>query len=537
MNTHTPQLENAWKPLEYFNFYRFLIAILFVFLIGIQELPIPLGIYNARLFNVSAHLYLLLSIIIAFFIKLRIPKYDVQITIHVILDICIIILFMYSSRGVNSGFGMLLLVTVIGGSILRRGKMAFMFAAIASLAVLIQEVYLLFLIPAFKTHYTHAGFLGITCFITTWLGQILATKVKISEAIAQRNATDLQNLSMLNEHIVQHMQSGLAVLDAQDNLRLLNKSAENLLYYKDKKLLSEIESTKKEILTHINNWQHNNGPATIIYKTRKNIDIQISFVHLNLEHEFRVLMFIEDIAHIRQHAQQLKTASLGRLSASIAHEIRNPLAAIRHASQLLSELNSLDKEGKYLTNIITNHTSRINKIIINVEYLSARQPANLELININQWMNNFIAEFIAQKELQTTDIHMQSSLQTISIMADNIQLQQVLWNLSDNALRHSRMEDKKRTPLIEYEWDLHAETGRAYLDIIDHGGGMTEAITTQLFEPFFTTNIKGSGLGLYISRELCEANQATLVLDENTPQGCRFRINFAHQNKYINLLL
>lgn len=536
MKTQT-QLEPTWKLLEYSNLYRFLIAVFFVFLIEIQKLPEPLGSYDARLFIVATKLYLLLSVIIACFIKLRIPQYGTQITIQVILDICIINLLMYSSSGVSSGFGMLLIVAVIGGSILRGDKIATLFAAIATLAVLTQEFYIHFFQPTLRPNYTYAGFLGIACFITAWFGQILASKVKKSEAMAQQHAIDLQNLSMLHEHIVQHMQSGLAVLDAQDNLRLLNKSAENLLASGNIQTLSEIEYPTKEILIYINNWQHNNGPATIIYKTRKNIDVQLSFIHLNLGHEFRTLMFIEDIAHIRQHAQQLKTASLGRLSASIAHEIRNPLAAIRHASQLLCESNILDKENQYLADIITNHTIRLNKIITNVEQISKRQAANLERINISRWMDNFITEFIAQKQLQTTAIYKKYSSKKISIVADNSQLQQVLWNLSDNALRHSRLEDEQRTPLIEYEWDLHAETGRAYLDVIDHGGGMKEAVATQLFEPFFTTNIEGSGLGLYISRELCEANQATLVLDKNTSKGCRFRIHFAHHNKHKNLLL
>ena len=531
-----PHLENTWKPLEYFNFYRLLIALFFVFLIVIQKLPSPLGSYNAELFTVSAYLYLLLSIIIAFFIKIRTPKHDIQITTYVILDICIISLLMYASRGVSSGFGMLLLASVIGGSILRKGKIAFMFAAIATLAVLIQEVYMDIFIPTISAHYTHAGFLGITCFITAWLGQILASKVKISEAIAQQHAIDLQNLSMLNEYIVQRMRSGLAVLDAQDNLRLLNKSAENLLDYGNTNPLSEIEYSKQQILTYIHNWLHHSGPAVITYKTRKNIDIQLSFIALNLGHEFKVLMFIEDIAHIRQHAQQLKTTSLSRLSASIAHEIRNPLAAIQHASQLLCELDSVDKEIQHLVSIITNHTSRINKIITNVGNLSQRQLVNLERINLSQWMDNFIAEFIAQKQLQATDIDKKSPLQAIYIVVDNSQLQQILWNLSDNALRHGRLVNKQRKPLIEYEWDVHAETGKAYLDVIDHGGGMTETVAAQLFEPFFTTNIKGSGLGLYVSRELCEANQATLALEQNTPQGCHFRINFAHQDRHINLL-
>ncbi len=145
-------------------------------------------------------------------------------------------------------------------------------------------------------------------------------------------------------------------------------------------------------------------------------------------------------------------------------------------------------------------------------------------------MQNFVSEFITQKQLQENDIHISKTKENVTVRIDLSQLNQVIWNLSENALRYSQSH-----PLIEYQWGVREGTGKPYLDVIDHGPGMPEDVATQLFEPFFTTDAEGSGLGLYISRELCEANQASLVLDKNTSKGCCFRIHFAHSEKHQKL--
>ncbi|MCK5499380.1 MAG: HAMP domain-containing histidine kinase, partial [Gammaproteobacteria bacterium] len=225
----------------------------------------------------------------------------------------------------------------------------------------------------------------------------------------------------------------------------------------------------------------------------------------------------------------LKVASLGRLSASIAHEVRNPLGAISHASQLLSESESLEKEDERLLSIIVDHANRVNRIIENMIRINRREAAVPENIKISEWMTDFIAEFSNQKQLEENDIHIGTTLDTV-VRMDVSQLYQVIWNLSENALRYSQ-----RQPLIEYQWGVREGTGKPYLDIIDNGPGMSEDIASQLFEPFFTTDVDGSGLGLYISRELCEANQALLVLNKNTSKGCCFRIHFAHSEKQQSL--
>ena len=523
LNTHS---ETSWRALQYFNLYRFLIAMLFVTLIWVGQLPEPLGSYNQILFSVSSHVYLFLTIVIALFINLQTPRYNLQIATHVMLDILFISLMMYASSGLGSGFGMLLVIAVVGGSILRAGTIAILFAAIAALIVLGQEVYIHFSRDLSSPNYTHAGFLGITFFMMAFLGQILAAKVQESEALAKQHAIDLENLGVLNEYIVQRMQSGLIVLDDDYHIRLFNEAAKQLLGLEESHNVV-LKYRAPELFAHLNDWDQKNGQRMVIFRPVKgDVEIQASFTRLNPESKFGILIFLEDVAEIRQQAQNLKVASLGRLSASIAHEVRNPLGAISHASQLLSESIALEKEDLHLINIIVSHANRVNRIIENMMRLSRREAAYPENINLSEWIQDFVSEFITQKQLQKADINIKGPSKNIDVRIDVSQLYQVVWNLSENALRYSQKQ-----PLIEYHWGIRAGTGKPYLDVIDRGPGMTEEVASQVFEPFFTTDEGGSGLGLYISRELCEANQASLILDKNSPKGCRFRIYFAHIEK------
>lgn len=527
--------EMLWKAIEYFNLYRFLIALLSVMLIWTGKLPEPLGSHNTLMFSIVAHLYLLLTLLSASLIKLQIPGYESQVTIHVLLDIAAISMMMYSSNGISSGFGMLLVITVIAGSILRADKIAVLFAATATLIVLGQESYMHLSGYLWSPNYTHAGLLGVTFFMTAFLGQFLATKVQKSEALAKQHAVDLEDLGVLNKYIVQRMRSGLLVLDDQYRIRLLNEAAELML---DINQTHDLQKSIPEFFSRLVEWDAGKGSQMIMFNPPNgHADLKISFTRLNPASKFGILIFLEDTAQIRQHAHNLKTASLGRLSASIAHEIRNPLAAISHANQLLSESNSLTEEHLQLTGMIKQHAARVNKIIENMMFISRNKLAIPEYIDLNQWLPDFISEFARQKQLQDSDVIIKAATSATPIRMDASQLHQAVWNISENAVRHSRLNNHPEQPLVEYHWGVHAKTERPYLDIVDHGPGIADSSVQQLFEAFFTTSPEGSGLGLYISRELCEANQASLVLNKNTARGCQFRINFSHSGKYEGSLL
>lgn len=526
-NLDKTYLDTSWKALQYFNIYRFLVSFLFVALIWMGQLPDPLGIYDQFIFSIASHIYLVSSFIIGFLIELQRPRYNLQVAAYLLVDIVIISLMMYASAGLNSGFGMLMVIAVAGGSILRVGKIAILFAAIATLVVLGHELYIEFSLTSFTANYTHAGFLGITFFITAILGNMLANRVQESEALAEQRAADLENLSELNEQIVQHMQSGIIVLDEQHKIRLSNESANILLGLSTTTHMEDLNKIAPELAGYLSLWESDAGKHTVIFKPAKGeVDIQASFTSLSSEARIGILIFLEDVAQIRQRAQHMKLASLGRLAASIAHEVRNPLGAISHASQLLSESDRLGKENSRLIQIIIQHSQRVNTIIENTMRISRREPSLPESIHLNEWLDKFINEFKDYYELNARAIIYSIDQENMHVRMDPGQLHQVFWNLCENAMKYA-----KGNPILEFKGGVIKETDRAYIDIIDHGPGIEEELVERLFEPFFTTDEQGSGLGLYIARELCEANQASLRLYANSNSGCCFRINFSHADR------
>lgn len=523
--------QTAWRALGYFSAYRFLIAFLFTALVWITDLPKPFGTFQPELFRVVTHAYLLAAVLLFVPLQARMPRFPYQVAGQVCVDIAAITLIMYASGGISSGFGILLIIVVAGGSLLKPGRIAYFFAATATLAVLGEEVYatLQGLFPVSNYTYTQAGLLGVAYFFTAFVGHMLARRVRESEALAEQRALDLRQLARLNEHIVQHMQSGVMVLDADRRIRLINTSARQLLGLANDVTGRIINTISPLLATALDQWHKQTDTTPQVFRPESGeVDVQLTGRELNPGSDTGQLVFLEDASLLRQRAQHLKLASLGRMAASIAHEVRNPLGAISHASQLLTESDSLSQDDQHLTRIIQNHSLRVNAIIENVMRISRREPAVPRAINIRPWLEEFVADFTEQNRLQANAVRINVAPAEIEINTDTSQLQQVLWNLCDNAIRYSR----GAVPWLELDCGIRPDIGRPYLDIIDHGTGMPEETARHVFEPFVTSESQGTGLGLYIARELCEANQAALTLYSNSDEGCCFRITFPHPAKH-----
>jgi len=518
----------AWKALSYFNLYRFLIAFLFAALYWVGQLPEPLGIYDETLFAITTHIYLAVTVIAHLLVHIQKPPYNYQVFGQVLIDICCITMMMYASNGLNSGFGMLLVITVAGGGLLSTSKIGILYASMAAIAVLGHEIYIHLFRDFPPPNYTHAGFLGVTFFFAAFVSQALAGRVKESEALAQRRGEDLAKLARLNDNIVQRLQSGIIVINEELKVSLVNESAKRLLGIDlNSNGINFAEHLPGRLGEVVMNWKTGESEQSLIFRSETTgLDIQASIVPLRIEQETEILIFIDDLSLFRQRAQQLKLASLGRLTASIAHEVRNPLGAISHAGQLLSESTSMTQEDRRLTEIIKQHSQRVNQIIENVMGLSRREQAVPAVYELGSWLGELKEEYESRYNLQDGAIKLISSDEKIYTKMDSLQLHQVLWNLVENGIRYSR-----NLPLIEIKYDINRDTERPYIDIIDNGPGIDKKEVHQLFEPFYTTEPKGSGLGLYIARELCEANQATLTLLSNTSAGCCFRIVFSHPDK------
>jgi two-component system sensor histidine kinase PilS (NtrC family) len=526
--SHTPQPD--WNLLHLFNIYRLSIVIVFFssWLMGLA--PNYLGIYDQYLFLSICLLYLLFGLISIATIQYQLLLFRVQVLEQVVVDILAITLLMHASGGAGSGIGMLLVITIAGGSLLTEGRTAFFFAAIASLCILIQvtlsDIYEWF--P--NTNYTQAGILGMSFFATAYLAFTLAHRIRVTEALARQRGVHLRYFSELNEQIVQHIQSGILVIDAVGRIRLFNDAAKRLLSLNNNALYPNLLEQKLNIVAPalaelVSQWRRGEKRSTLLFRPANGeVDVIPTFKRLNRNGVINILILLEDAMLIAQQAQLVKLAALGRLTASIAHEIRNPLNSINYSGQLLAELDYLTADDKHLTEIIVRNCQRVNDIIESVLQLGRSQrhlSEELTQFKLYDWLQDFVTDLVLQHNLQPQQIEIYTQHPQITVRFDPVQLYQVLGNLSENGLRYSQTQ-----PLLKFVISVQLESNSVYLDIYDHGRGMQPEIAEHIFEPFFTTESMGTGLGLYIAKEICEANDATLQLVQNLAKGCCFRIHF-----------
>ncbi len=516
--------DTDWRALRLFSLYRIILAGVFAVIVSFGNLPPPLGVAQPGLFAITAYSYLAGAVFAHVALDQRLGPYLAHLMGQVGLDLVALNAWIYASGGVSSGVGLLLVITVAAGSALAGGRVAIAIGALAVLAVLFEEFMLRLQLNDASGNYTQSGLLGAAFFATAALGQILARRVRTSEAMAEQTAVSLANLARVNEHIIQRMQSGIVVLDEFDRVRLLNEAARRLLGLAGTAEGRPIDTVAPELRQQLTFWRMRPDTHTrLVPGATSGMDAHAAFTRFGQTATSGTLVFLEDAALLRQRAQHLKLASLGRLAASIAHEIRNPLGAISHAGQLLGESPVLGPKEQRLTRIIGEQSKRMNRIVEDVLQVSRRDQAVPDSFLAKPWLEDFAVEFKEQHKLPLDAIALEVQPESIQVRMDASQLRQVLVNLCENAIRYSQQK-----PLVALHCRIRDDTQRPFLDVVDNGPGIPATDTENIFEPFFTTHAIGTGLGLYLARELCEASQALLTLHDNSSRGCCFRISFAH---------
>ena len=524
------QDQTPWRALRLFSLYRIILSGFLLVLIVSGNLPSPFGTLAEGMFTTAVAGHLAAAVFFLLLVQYQRPAFREQVFAQLTVDFVVFGVLMYASGGVGSGIGLLLVMSVAAGSLLMIGRTAYFFAAAAALIILLVEFFVSLSAKGLASNFTQAGLLGGVLFATAALAHVLAVRIRESEALAASRGEDLASLSRMNDRIVQRMRSGLLVLDHKSIVRLANVSATRFLGVDGAVDGTPLVKLSPELSTLLKSWRQGDQATSLFRPANGSTGIQVSFTHLGSERDSDILIFMEDAATMRQKAQQMKLASLGQLTASIAHEIRNPLGAISHAGQLLSESTKLEEGDTRLLQIINDHSSRVNQIIENILQLGRRDDSILESFLITPWLEKFVEDFRSQYELSDQEIIYSIEPENIRVTMDQSQLHQIVTNLCENALRYSTGD-----PKIELRCSIREDTDRPCLDIIDTGAGIKEEQAEQIFEPFFTDRTAGTGLGLYIASELCEANQAMLALFKNTNEGCVFRITFAHPDKQIHI--
>lgn len=501
-----------WRMLLVYDLYRIMSVVLFLSIYSYNSTSHT----DSWLFFTILSVYFLFTLIFLYYWFKRNQRFEKQVFLSGTIDILAISSMLILIGNMQAGYGILLNVTIAALSILVPGRLAIFFAALASCMLLCGNLFhfIIYNQKDLSTFY-YSGIYGAGFFGTALTAWYLSNWIRMSEELAQHRSEELAGMQRINEYIVERLHSGIIYVDEAKHIKLINSAARR--FFSLSKNNSPINLLQLSTLL-ADKFDH------FLLKIKQNdllaqtvIDdpyLKVHFFSTEVANNRAVLIILEDMTNIAQQAQQLKLASLGRFSASIAHELRNPLGAIAHAAQLFGDVDGLNEEDARLKQLIINNCDRMNGVIKNVLQLTRRQQS--------QPQNNDIASFLEQFKLdfchynQCDLIIKLPASKNISVVFDKSQLEQILVILCDNAIQHGRDEGGNVSITIA----VKSSSYKILLTVTDSGPGIPVEHRDDIFEPFFTTLRSGTGMGLFLARDLCEINQARLNLVESAKGSC-----------------
>src|SRR5512143_4070983 len=502
-----------WRSLDYFNLYRLTLAVALVFtgiLFGASDL---FREGAGERFQGYAYAYLVIAALFVLGIRARWPGFQVQLTMHIAADILLVLLMMSTSERLAGGMGLLLVISIASGGLVGSGRLTLLYAAMASIALLLQHGASLLSGRHGVDSFFQVGLLCAGYFAIGLLAHALTLRALRSERLAQQQADELALLNRINALAIENSPDGLLAVRGDGVVRHASARALTLLGVAER---AAPGSTRLEDLSpELARLSQQMRPGTTLTLNTAAAQLRVRCIPLETPDNSRVLV-LEDQSQAEQAAQRLKLAALGRLTANIAHEIRNPLSAISHAAQLLGE-DSHDPAQAKLTAIIENNTRRLDRLVEEVLTLNRRDRLNPVGFDVTA-LATLIDELRQTEEIPANAVIV-SMPDSLHFQFDPDHLRQIVWNLLRNAWRFSR----KQAGSLRFSAQTPGDS--VQLDIEDDGPGLPPEHQGKLFEPFFTTDAQGTGLGLFLARELAEANHAALAYVPAAGGGARFRLS------------
>ncbi|WFC41234.1 ATP-binding protein [Pseudoxanthomonas sp. SE1] len=469
--------------------------------------------------------YLVLALVL-FFVGRSVHWLVWIVFISVCLDVLVAALITHALPGATAGVAMMLLFNVSAAALLLPSTRMALVVALIAIAALFGEYFFTFFHDQNSSRsLAEVIMFAVSYLALAYLAHQAGQKARISQALAEKRGEEVANLFEVNELIIRRMRTGVLVVDADNHIKLSNEAASLLLGDggdgkgvdgKGVSLLHAAPELARRLQRWRNGWQTDETPMQF---SPDQPEVQPRFARLLADSDTS-LIFLDDATVVSRRAESLTLAALGRFSASLAHEIRNPLAAINYAVQLLEESQQVSDGDRRLLQIIHQQCQRTNGIVESVLGLARRERATPEHVDLNTFARRFVDEYQQTLSIETDTLETIIGAKPVPALVDSRHLQQVVTVLVQNALNYGRLPGESARVRIRV---FNAE-GRPTIDVMDRGPGIPEAVAAQLFRPFFTTSEHGTGLGLYIARELCRANQATIEYVPVPGGGACFRI-------------
>jgi two-component system sensor histidine kinase PilS (NtrC family) len=520
----------SWRILAVLNLYRVLVPLV---LLALYPLGSSRGfaIYSNQVFFGATIFYFCFGLASVVFVRRKLSSPHIQTMLQAAVDMVVLVLLLHTCGGVASGLGVLFLVPVSALAFLLPPRSALFLAAIAAIAVLVDTIWQQLTGVTDSNSYATAGLLGAVLFASATASSFAAGRMRESEALVRQRDVDLANMAELSQYIVQHLRESLLVVDAADRIRLINESAAEILGDNHAVPGALVGEVSPRLLYSLSTWrqrdQGEDSPSSFVAADVARV-IQPHFAPLG-DAPGPTLIFLEDTSLMAERVQQGKLAALGRLSASIAHEIRNPVGAMSHAGQLLAESPNIGADERRLTDIIQSNSERVSTIINNVLQLSKREATKRTRLLLGDWLADFLEEFCETMQVRETQIGIHEAPEDLEVRFDPSHLRQVVWNLCDNAIKYGEAREG-----VSFDIKLGRlnPSNRPYLEVINSGPSIEPNSVDRIFEPFFTGPKGGTGLGLFIARELCQLNRSILLYEGRSSGGSTFRIVFSDPQRW-----
>ena len=419
-----------------------------------------------------------------------------------VVDIVMIMALVYLTGGIGTGVGILVLPFVATSCMLSYGKFPALYAGFTTVCILC----VMFLSDQLSLDAetwdgrnigTAIMLIGAS-FAVAYLTSYSATFLRDATASARKHKRNYNRVRGLNQLVLNRVQEAVIVIDPELKVWLFNRQAKN--YF------SGLAAEHKEPIFEdlVARWLLNSEKSFEADIHLHRFSMHVRAVPMVQEDGKLLMLFLRSLREIAAEAMATKLASLGQLTANLAHEIRNPMSAIRHANDLLQE-GIEDPVSKKLHGIIDGNIRRIDKMLEDVSTLNKKDNLGRESINLMKFWLAFKQEFTLNNPSSVGCIKMEMQGKNLTVTADPMHVQQIMWNLCNNAWRHSTKGSDAIQVSIKPSGKLNVS-----IVVSDDGPGAAPEIRNQLFEPFFTTEKGGTGLGLYVARELAHANLGQL---------------------------